>query len=225
MRSFSNFYFEPVLVKLKKNQNLVGPTVSCPVRTTDQPCPDRADRPQTVVAAALPCPRLPRCRFPTPPSSTASGSYKGRPPSWSTLSSSSAFCPTVPSFLPPPSHHGQPTPASLRPFRPRPEHRATVYNHPAPQAVDYHPRTPPPPPFPSSRPHLTVELVLSVSSSFPPPQNGTTTLPTCSPDPPSYTSSPSAAGIQPGRHQCRRSRAPPLAHRDGPPAQVAGPLG
>jgi hypothetical protein len=42
---FSNFKFDPILVKLKKNQNRVGPTVSRPVRTTGQLHPDRANLP------------------------------------------------------------------------------------------------------------------------------------------------------------------------------------
>jgi hypothetical protein len=118
-----------------------------------------------------------------PPSSTASGSYKGRPPPpQSTLSSSSAFCPTAPPFPPLLSRCGQLAPASLRLFQPCLKHRAAVYNLSAPRAIDHHPRTPPPPSFPSGRPHLTVELILLVSSSFPPPQNGSTTLPPFSPD-------------------------------------------
>jgi hypothetical protein len=115
------------------------------------------------------------------------------------------FTPTAPPFLSLLSRCGQPALASLRLIRPCPEHRAAVYNLPAQRAVDHHPRTPPPPSFPSGRPHLIVEHVLPVNSSFPPPQN---TLPPCSPDPPHYTSSSGAAGIWPGRHQRRRGRAP-----------------
>jgi hypothetical protein len=116
--------------------------------------------------------------------------------------------PTTPLFLPPPSHRGQPTLASLRPIQPFPEHRAAVYNLPTTQAINHQPRMSPPPPFPSDRPHLAVECILLVSSSFLPPQNVSTTLPPCSPDPPRYTSSSDVAGILQGRHQCRCGRAP-----------------
>jgi hypothetical protein len=186
-----------------------------------------------VATTDLPHPRFPAAASPPPvspprhPPSTASTRYKGRPPP-TVEHPFFLLCfspPTSPPFSPPLSRRGQPAPASLRPFRPHPEHRAAVYNLPAPRAVDHHPQTPPPPPFPSGRPHLAIELVLPMSSSFPPHQNGSTTLPPCSPDPPCYTSSPGAAGIWPGRHQLRCSRAPPLPHRDGPPAHVAGLLG
>jgi hypothetical protein len=56
-------------------------------------------------------------------------------------------------------HHGQPTLASLRPSRPQPEHHATEYDLPTPRVTDHHPRTSPPPLFPSGQPHLTVELI------------------------------------------------------------------
>jgi hypothetical protein len=152
-----------------------------------------------------------------PPSSTASGSYKGRPPPpWSTLSSSSAFHPPLRRCS---RCRWAAVDSPLRPLSDRFDHApstapsCTTSPHPELSTTT------------SGRPHLTVELVLSVSFSFLPPQNGSTTLPPCSPDPPHYTSSLGAAGIRSGRHQRRRSRAPPLPRRDGPPAQVAGPLG
>jgi hypothetical protein len=79
-----------------------------------------------------------------------------------TLAAIKGTHPTAPPFPPPLSRRGQPTPASLRPILPCPEQRATVYNLLAPRAVDHHPRMPPPPPFPSGQPHLTVEHVLLV---------------------------------------------------------------
>jgi hypothetical protein len=149
-----------------------------------------------------PCPRpqphryhFPAHRFPAamPPSSTASGGYKGRPPTppWSTHYSSPAFHPhyaTIPAVteLPRTARSGLSPTDSIAPQAP---HRRVQPPHTASC------RPPPPPRFPSGRPHLTVERVLPVSSSFPLPQNGSTTLPPCSPDPPHYTSSPGAAGI------------------------------
>jgi hypothetical protein len=119
------------------------------------------------IAAAISPPTVspPPCRRRPPPLAAIKGAH---PPPSSTLSSSSAYCPpTAPPFLPSLSHRGQPAPASLRPIQPRHEHRAVRYNLPAPRAVDHHPRTSPPPPFPSDQPHLTVELILPVSFFLP----------------------------------------------------------
>jgi hypothetical protein len=117
------------LVKLKKNQNRVahrqppglnhGPTVSRPRRL-----PSDSGR----CRLAAPTASLPP--FPRPPSSTASGGYKGsHPPPWSTLF-----------FL---LHHfTAPTPAipSLQPLSDRLDHTPST----APRAADHHPWTPPP---------------------------------------------------------------------------------
>jgi hypothetical protein len=85
-----------------------------------------------------------------------------RPPPCPTVASSSstprrctsvtlpALAPTTPpapqgSFSPLVARRrGQPAPASLRPIRPHPKHRATKYDLPALRAADHHLRTPPP---------------------------------------------------------------------------------
>jgi hypothetical protein len=82
------------------------------------------------------------------------------------------IAPTVPPFPPPLSHRVAPS-RPLRTPRHRPEHRAAVYNLLAPRAVDHHPRTSPPPSFPSGQPHIATELILSVRTSLSrPPQIG-----------------------------------------------------
>jgi hypothetical protein len=140
-------------------KKLCGPTISRPVRTTGRPCLDRADCPQTVATATSP-PTISAASF------TASGGYKGRPPPPS----------SVERPLPPPSpspplrclarRRVQPPLAPIRPPRPHPEHRAVVYDLPAPRDAYHHSRMSPPPQFLSDRPHLT-ELVLPMSFFLP----------------------------------------------------------
>jgi hypothetical protein len=134
---------------------------------------------------------LPPCRRRPPPLAAIKGAHPPPPPPWSTLYNSPAFRPhyaTIPAVteLPRTARSGLSPTDSTAPQAP---HRRVQPPHTASC------RPPPPPRFPSDRPHLTVERVLPVSSSFPLPQNGSTTLPPCSPDPPHYTSPPGAAGI------------------------------
>jgi hypothetical protein len=155
----------------------LGPTAPRP----RQPLLDRGRhclaRAHSLTAAVSP---LPRHRHP-PPLVAIKGAHPHR---GSPFLPPPPFTPTAPPFLSLLSRCGQPTLASLRLIRPCPEHRAAVYNLLAPRAVDLHPQTPSPPPFPFGRPHLTIECILPVSSSLSLPQNGFTTLPPCSPDPP-----------------------------------------
>jgi hypothetical protein len=160
---------------------LTAPRPHRPLSDSGRQCLARAHGLSAVVSPPT-ISTLPRCRRPLPLAAVkgahphCGAPFLPPPPS--------PPPPTTPPFLPPLSHHGQPAPASLQLIRPCPEHRAAVYNLLAPRAVDLHPQTPSPPPFPFGRPHLTIECILPVSSSLSPPQNGFTTLPPCSPDPP-----------------------------------------
>jgi hypothetical protein len=129
-----------------------APSVSLPLRTTGRQRLDRADCHQTAAATALPVPMtsLPSLPAVAPPSSTASGGYKGSPP---TVEHPFFFLlhhfttPVLlrpPPYPPPLSRHGQPAPASLGPIRPRSEHHATEYDLATPRATDHHTQMPTP---------------------------------------------------------------------------------
>jgi hypothetical protein len=164
--SFFYFQVELVLNKLEKSKPC-RPRVSV----------SRTDGAQITLTAfrqwrplPCPCPRPCHRYFPdaTPSSSTFSGSYKGAHPHRGAP------------FLPPPpfSPHCAAIPAaaelprtarsSLSPTNsttPRAPRRRV--QPPAPWAVYDHPRMPPPPLFPSGRPHLIIELVLPMSLFLP----------------------------------------------------------
>jgi hypothetical protein len=127
----------------------VGSTVSRPIRTTCQPCPERTDHPQIAAVATLPCPqcrcrRFPAHRFPPPrrrrPPPLVAIKGATPPPPWSTLffllHYFTAPTPGIPATAELPQTAAPPP---LRPPRPHPEHRATEYDHPTPQAAHHHP--------------------------------------------------------------------------------------
>jgi hypothetical protein len=185
----------------------LGPPFSRPVRTTDQPCSDRADHsrlwPLPTCRAhgfSLPflCPRFHRRAALRPPPPPA---IKGtHPPPWSTLSSSSAFTP----------HYAAIPAATEPPWTARSGLSPTVLTTPrAPHRRVQPPRTPshrPPPPdatptavplrptTPHRQAHSFGEIFLPTAPKL--VHHPTSLLP----DPPRYTSSPSAAEIRSGHH-------------------------
>jgi hypothetical protein len=92
-----------------------------------------------------------------------------------------------------------------------------MYHLCSPRAIDQRPRTPPPPLFPSGRPHVATELVLLARTPFSTPSRVCRVAEL--PKRPSFAApvagKPEAAGPPPAPPLAER----PLFGRDGPPAQ------